>query len=299
MACGADIVLVVQITLQISSTETAISQHLEQMGHSVRIVSNKANADTVAGAGCVVISERIYSGVLGPSLREVPMPVICMEPWGYQHMNMVTDSSHLYYAKTFNQTQVQIVGSDHYLAGDLSETVTVYDSLATINWGNPNDNAIKIAKNVASSEDSVFDQWSIFAFEKGTVMAYDYPAPARRVAHFIQDDCEGRITDEGWALFDASVNWCLGYDPVIRELKDISKKNNRYALVRNEHGRVRSTLEVQCVLFDLRGRYVNTLGANRPVPQETPYATVPYALGYTLEKSHIGRQRRMVLPVHP
>jgi len=53
---------------------------------------------------------------------------------------------------------------------------------------------------------------TIFGYERGATMDYDFLAPARRAFVFLDNDTFGNLMPAGLALFDAAVRWSVA-DP--------------------------------------------------------------------------------------
>jgi hypothetical protein len=93
----------------------------------------------------------------------------------------------------------------------------------------PNENAIKVltydADEIAAVEAEAFktglgDNWgaeltAAFVFEKDAVMAADFVAPEKRGFFFFHDNSAVAASNDAWAIFDAMVNWGLGFVPQV------------------------------------------------------------------------------------
>jgi hypothetical protein len=105
------------------------------------------------------------------------------------------------------QTQVKITQPAHALAGSLSGTQTVVTASSTFAWGKPNANAVSIA-SLANDSTKII----IFGYRQGTAMP-GLTAPAKRVGLFLNDTTAASFNNNGWALFDAAVNWATSLAP--------------------------------------------------------------------------------------
>ena len=77
----------------------------------------------------------------------------------------------------------------------------------TLVWGVPGIEAIKIA-----TLDNDQTRCAVFAYDKGAQMT-GMLAPAKRVGFFLYRKMTSYLTPEGWALFDAAVDWALAPEP--------------------------------------------------------------------------------------
>ena len=99
---------------------------------------------------------------------------------------------------------LSIVRPDHPLAAGLSGTVRVAAAPDRCSWGRARADAVKIA--IVEGDDA---RAAIFAYDRGSAMPGGI-APARRLSLFLFDHTAGTLTPEGWALFDAGVEWSAG-----------------------------------------------------------------------------------------
>lgn len=129
---------------------------------------------------------------------------------------------------TLDRRKINIVNSSHPLAAGLSGEVTVFDSEPTLvsggywwQYGRGN-----VASGVTLIADAVVDpvpaepQRAIFAAEVGAQLLGDgtagKPATAagRRVFFFLSDYGSADLTPEGFALFDAAIEWAAEDPPM-------------------------------------------------------------------------------------
>jgi hypothetical protein len=101
------------------------------------------------------------------------------------------------------ENSINLVKVDHPLAAGLpAGKVRVFtDNVCRlVRGGGVGPDAIKIASFDAST-------WTIFAYEKGGMMAGGKPAPARRVGFYWHRP--SGATPEGKKLFEAAVDWLI------------------------------------------------------------------------------------------
>ena len=84
-------------------------------------------------------------------------------------------------------------------------------------WGVPGENAIAIA---GLSNDP--HKCTIFAYEAGVEMP-GLVAPEKRVGLFLFRDTAESFTPEGWALFDAPVDWSISKTETV-EVQEVNQK---------------------------------------------------------------------------
>ena len=118
----------------------------------------------------------------------------------------------------FNTTEILLVNEEHQLAADLQEGITtITTSEKAVSIGLPQGEVTVIAINPADEVLSDTSEAVLFCYDEGDSM-FTGTAPARRVGTFLLNDVADSLTEEGWALFDASVFWSMGYSTSIKEL---------------------------------------------------------------------------------
>ena len=95
-------------------------------------------------------------------------------------------------------------GSPIIAAGKSAVTMSNFPTVYS--FGNPHESASVIAKVATDQIRDVF-----FVYERGAVVP-DGSIPARRVAMFLSDDTARVLTEDGWALFDAAIEWVTDGD---------------------------------------------------------------------------------------
>lgn len=186
-----------------NAAENAIVARLEGMGFTVApIGQNNANDDATTGMSLILISATVSSGTVAtnmPGLKTLAIPVIVWEPALYDDFGFQETAS-----GEFSGTEIEIVNSEHPLAAGLSAgPVTFATTAKAVSFGTPQGDVIKIAVNPADTTQVV-----LFAYEKEASM-FSGNAPARRIGTFLLNDVADALTDEGWALFNASVTWAM------------------------------------------------------------------------------------------
>jgi hypothetical protein len=164
------------------------------------------------GKACVVISSTARArevaepaGDLRNKFRDVPVPVLTWEPRIFFDLGMIPGARNKEdWAAARGETHLRLAGRPHPLSAGLSGRVRVARGGASLSWGRPRPDALRVA-----ALEGAPDRAAIFAYERGAPMP-GRPAPARRVGFFLFDDTAAALTPEGWALFDAAVRWCAG-----------------------------------------------------------------------------------------
>jgi hypothetical protein len=163
----------------------------------VVVVSDAAvTAQSVTGSDLVVISSSAESGPLQAKLKDIPIPVLCIEDAEFTKMGMASAGNH-----TAGITQVVIVGGP--LVGMASGTVTISTKSGELGWANPAPSAIKGATLPGDASKLV-----VFGYEKGSQMT-SLAAPARRAGFAIREQLAANLNADGIKLFDSILEWVL------------------------------------------------------------------------------------------
>ncbi len=160
-------------------------------------------AASVAGLDLVVISSSAESGPLAAKLRDIAIPVLCIENGEFALMGMTPATLNTDYGMIATQTQVQITMAGSPLVGTLTGTITISSMAGDFGWGIPAAAALKGANLVGNANRSV-----VFGYEKGAQMV-SMAAPARRAGFAIRETLAANLTSDGTKLFDAVLNWVL------------------------------------------------------------------------------------------
>ena len=193
-------------------SDFAIQKNLESHGSVTVIQDREAQYTDALEKDLVVISESVYSRKVNTAFRNLPVPIIVSEPWLFNDMGMTGSGYYIDFGKARRQSSIIINESKHDLTAGLSREVSISHRKRTIGWGVPGRDALKIA---TLNDDPA--KCTVFAYDKGTQMP-ELVAPARRLGFFLYRNSASFLTSEGWALFNAAVEWALTPDliePVI------------------------------------------------------------------------------------
>jgi uncharacterized repeat protein (TIGR01451 family) len=191
----------------LNSAETAVKTRLQNLGYVVTVKDAKSSVSGDAtGRTVVVISSTATSNNLSTKFTNVTVPVVIWQPLSFADMGMVPTGNSNRGTAT-GQTQVKIILPTHVLAGGLSGTQTVVTASSTFSWGKPNANAASVA-TLSSDTTKII----IFGYAQGASMP-GLVAPAKRVGSFMSDTTVASFNTNGWALFDAAINWATSTGP--------------------------------------------------------------------------------------
>jgi hypothetical protein len=200
-------VLVVGRADDLRPGDRALLDRLVKLGfRATPIKDSVVDLETVRGRALVVFSESTVSTEVGDRLAGAPLPMLNCEPNLNPGLRLATRSvgpDEVFLRD--KQREIRIVDAAHPLAGGLSGRVAVYSGReGFVTWGVPDEATARIVARCATRE----AEPAIFAYEAGKGAA-GAELPARRVSFFVSSNTDeaARLTDEGWALFDAAVRW--------------------------------------------------------------------------------------------
>jgi hypothetical protein len=188
----------------LSAADQALKTRLEGLSFVVTVKLDSASAASDAtGKQLVLISETCSSGnVLGKFLS-VSQPVITLEPAIQDEMNMTGATWGTDQGTVASATQVNVLSSAGALAAGLSGNTTVVSAANTFIWGVPGASATVISRVVGSST-----QATSYKYEAGATLISG-TAAGKRAACFPHGATAPSLNANGWALFDALVNWAV------------------------------------------------------------------------------------------
>ncbi len=201
---GLKAILVTNGTPALSAGDAVMVDRLQSRGFVVTFTTDvAATPDVVAGQDLIVISSSAESGPLGTKLRDVAIPVLCIENGAFPTMGLSGTTLATNYGSTFNQTAVTIADGAPSLAGGLGGSVTITAAPAELGWAQPSESAL-IAATMADDPTHAM----LFGYPAGAAMP-GLAAPARRVGFAIRETAAANLTGDGLALFDAAVTYAL------------------------------------------------------------------------------------------
>lgn len=154
-----------------------------------------------AGKNLVIISESAPSAVAGKSFRNIPVPVLVIEPQAFDEMYM-TGANPDDFGVSPGQESVWIK-TKRRMTADLIGKVTTTKNAARYAFGRT---LATGAKCLAWANESS-TRCMIFRIGKGQSLFNRMRAPARRVGFFSVGETFTDLTADGLRLFDGSVLW--------------------------------------------------------------------------------------------
>jgi len=188
--------------------DNAVHQHLLNRGFDVELARGSDVPDdgsTANGRDLIIETSTLGSGTVEVDgvgkFKFLPIPAMdweasSVDAFGFQEANANPGT-------TASQTQVNIVDPSHPIAAGFPKGPVTVSTAETYSQAQPV--GAKIVGTLASDP----TQAILFAYEKGDKGFAGFAMPERRVFFFFQDNTAVAATENGWKLFDASVNWLL------------------------------------------------------------------------------------------
>jgi subtilisin-like proprotein convertase family protein len=209
--------------------DAAVSNRLATLGYTV--TTKAAPSSTIADANgktLIVVSSTITSGDVGAKFTTSNVPLVHWEQ-AIQDDLFATGNAQVgagdaqggfdRNTTAADQTQLNILTTNHPLAAGLTPGLhTVASTPTTFSWGVPGGDVIKIA-TIATNAAEV----AVYGYDAGATLIVTNrtvtpatittnKAAARRVFLFMQDPGLSVVAADGFALFDAAINWAASKD---------------------------------------------------------------------------------------
>lgn len=204
----ARILLVIRQGGPSQPTDDKIRDHLAGLGFSVTESDQGAPVQQGCNYDLVVLSSSIRSRDLGSAYRNITVPLLTWENDLLDDLRFTGRKKDADFGLAEREHYLWLVNAPHPLAaGQPAGTLVAYQKDAPMGWGKPGLGASIIATIPGEPEKA-----TLFGYERGATMDYDFLAPARRAFVFLDNDTFGNLTPAGSALFDAAIRWGLA-DP--------------------------------------------------------------------------------------
>jgi hypothetical protein len=193
--------------------DSAVLGKMEGLGFEVTTaIDTDVDSTWAAGMDFIYVSSTVSSGNITNKFKNVPIPVIMIEPYALDDMGMSLDTDTTRFFQAFQRNMI-ILKEDHFLSAGLTGEVVITDSLEIQSGqGYPGPGGVVIAEYTRDTTDVNMIYGAIFAYEKGAILADSTVAAERRYFAGWNDKCAGYFTEDGWKLWQAAIDWCLYKD---------------------------------------------------------------------------------------
>jgi len=189
-------------------------EHFQKLGFVVK-QADQTEPDTVAdGMDVIVLSATNSKYKLSNKYRDAKAPILCLEGLMADDMKFANRHRYVDYGEHGEEKEsddpvesyLEIVNSSLPMAAGLKPGYVKFIKEADVlKWATPMPSAIIIATLPNSTRER-----AIFGYEKGSAMADEFVAPARRTLFPVDNPAFDFLTPEGHALFDATLLWTIG-----------------------------------------------------------------------------------------
>lgn len=184
-----------------NSVDTAVQNRLIALGFAVTVIDdNVVDIPTAEDSNVVFISNTCDPSTAVSGLGPARATIVVSHAGLYDELGLTQPGDN---GTVSGQTTIDIIDPAHPLAAGLSGTVTVLTAANQMGWGVP-DNAALVGTITG-----VPDNYTLFGYEAGTFIPGGYEVTRRRVGFFLSSATGATLTNEGWALFDASIIWAF------------------------------------------------------------------------------------------
>lgn len=190
-------------------SDQMVKSHLEKLGYKVTF--SDQNDDNIVRSehyDLVILSSVVQSrGMADTPLKNIKTPLLTWENDLFDSLRFTGKRKGEDYGEVSKEHYIRIINASHPMAnGIVAGKTFVYPRDTSMGWGVPARAAIVIATLPGDMNKAV-----VFGYEKGATMDYDFIAPARRVALFLDNTTFSYLSPNGLKLFDASVAWAIDH----------------------------------------------------------------------------------------
>lgn len=182
-----------------------VKKHLDSLGYQVTFADQSEPVSKAKGYDLIIISSTVGSQDFEGKYKDVPVPILSWENDILDDMRYTGKDKNVDFGEVAAEHYIYIVNAPHPLAAGLAAGInSVYRKDQSMGWGKPGLGAAIIATIPGQPNKAI-----IFGYEKGATMDYDFLAPARRVAFFLDNKTFPLLKENGLKLFDAAVQWSI------------------------------------------------------------------------------------------
>jgi hypothetical protein len=266
---GQDVAVLLVTNEMWDEGDVAVQDKLLSLGFDVQTgLDADVDSSWADGMNFVYISSTVSSGNVSNKFKNVPIPVMIMEPYALDNMGMTLDTDTTRYFQSTQRNMV-ILQEGHFLAAGLTGEVTVFDSLEIQSaQAFPGPEGVVIAEYTREDTDTNWIYGAIVAYEKGAILADTTVAVERRYFAGWNDKGAAYFTEDGWKLWQAAVDWCLYKDQTAVN-KPSENNPSRFTLSQNYPNpfnasttinyKLQQKSHVDLNIFDIQGRSIATL----------------------------------------
>lgn len=182
-----------------------VKAHLDSMGYKVTFADQSQSIPKANTYDLIIISSTVGSQDFEGKYRDIATPILSWENDILDDLRFTGRNKDVDFGEVTKEHYIWIVNAPHPLAAGLAPGInSVYRKDQPMGWGKPGLGASIIATIPGQPDKAI-----IFGYEKGATMDYDFIAPARRVAFFLDNTTFPALKENGLKLFDSAVKWAI------------------------------------------------------------------------------------------
>ncbi|ALL07614.1 hypothetical protein AQ505_20245 [Pedobacter sp. PACM 27299] len=182
-----------------------VKAHLDSLGYKVTFADQSAEVPKAHAYDLIIISSTVGSQDFEGKYKDMETPILSWENDILDDLRFTGRNKDVDFGEVTKEHYIWIVNAPHPLAAGLPAGInSVYRKDQPMGWGKPGLGASIIATIPGQPDKAI-----IFGYEKGATMDYNFLAPARRVAFFLDNTTFPLLKENGLKLFDAAVNWAI------------------------------------------------------------------------------------------
>ncbi len=191
----------------LGAAEQAVRARMESLGYLVEVRDDDETSAADAASCQLVLIPASCQGLVVRKFHAVRKPVVIWNDY-CPELRVTTLRGGAIASKV---DSVEIVNPELPLAAGLKGEVRVFKQQQSMRWCKPAENALMPATVAGSKQNKA----AVTAFETGSALPrMGSPAPNRRVSLFMGLFAVTELTDAGWRLFDAAIEWAAEGKPL-------------------------------------------------------------------------------------
>jgi hypothetical protein len=191
------------------SADPAVKVHLEEMGYVVTTNDGLKDAPDPCGFDLVIMSSTVRSNQFTadrPAIarwRDMGVPLVTWENDLLDDLRMTGLRRDSDFGEMETGHYIWLVRASHPMAAGIPAGLGTWTEARTpAGWGKPG-----LGADIIMTWPGEPDKATLFGYEAGATMDYDFLAPSRRVFIGMENNSFTRMTGTGRKLFDAAIGW--------------------------------------------------------------------------------------------
>ncbi len=208
-ASGPEVILISR-SVPVPTADEAVVERLNLLGVNLRLVDDddvrNSGVAAIQNADVVLVSSTVYAARIGERLNASPTPILTWEHELYDELGMTSGATANGEASATDT--IVMAGSAHPAAAGLSGNVVFAEKDRAVPFG-----IVGSGAEVLSTIEGQANKAAHFVYPAGASLPGGGSASGIRVGMFMTQSAPRHLTDAGWSMFDATVQWAAGLTP--------------------------------------------------------------------------------------